>query len=198
LNGELLVRGAGLKDTIESRRTGVFDNDFTRFLIVLGILQAVIMIVLMASSVFLTKLYVDLMERIYKSLGLLALRTAWNGLLIKGFRIVTIIITNECLGIYSVLLFITLILVTPRVRVHDRFKALLIYTPVLLLANLARIIVSGVVGAIFGYQAFRFVHDAIGSFLMLLLVAFLWIEWLYTIHHRTPFKIQSKTSPSSR
>ncbi len=175
-----------MRDTIETKGDGGYrvrwaSSVFIKTLV--GILVATAI-----SYLFIFVLYRDfipiekyLMEVIYSSLGFVTVDANWNSLIIyvPGKHIVTIVLTNECVGVYPIIIYCVLVAITPSLPIKEKLRGTLVGAPILFLANIVRIMASGVVGVEAGLPAFRFMHDFVGAGMMLLLTVTLWIDWIY-------------------
>ena len=120
-------------------------------------------------------------ERFYQALGIDVVDSGWNALTLvsPSYESLTIVLTSECLGIYLTLVYCVLVLLTPGISARDALRGIAVGVPLLFVANLLRIAVSGIVGVELGPIAFYVVHNLVGSGLMMLLLVALWVDWIY-------------------
>ncbi|MEM0213943.1 MAG: exosortase/archaeosortase family protein [Ignisphaera sp.] len=123
------------------------------------------------------------MVRIYQLLKIMVLEPSQNVMIIwlPGKKVVTIILTEECIGIYSIIAYALFVLIVPTVSLKNKLRGLAMGCSVLFLANIVRIMTSGVLGVLYGFLAFRFFHDVVGGGLMIILVTVIWVDWVYRV-----------------
>ncbi len=119
--------------------------------------------------------YVLLHVRVY------VIDVSWNTFIAyrPGGPVLTIIITPSCSGIYAVVAFLALSLSLPFIDARRKLYALLVYAPIVLLANIVRIVTSIALAMAFGPSLFGLVHNILGSAAIILLYSVLWLDWLY-------------------
>ncbi|ABM81004.1 exosortase/archaeosortase family protein [Hyperthermus butylicus] len=156
-------------------------NSFYSLLVSIAVITVILYVIIFTS---LYKPVVLIEKRVmilsYKALGINVIDVAHNALMIwGGGNVVTIVLTPSCVGIYSLIVYILLVVFTPRISKWQKVKAGIVGSTILFFANIVRMFVSGVAGVVQGYAAFRFFHDVLGGAFMILLVATLWVDWIY-------------------
>ncbi len=171
-----------------TRSSGSLDTIFKGFshpfaAIGLGIIAATVLVLLAAFELYtgLSTLQASLIQSILEGMGLWTLRLEPWTILVSKDHVITIILTRECIGIYSVTVYSLLVLTTPGRRGADKAMWLAGGSALLFTANILRIAASAVVGAEAGVFWFRVFHDVLGSAFMLGTVIALLVDWL----HRT-------------
>ena len=149
----------------------------------MGIIAATILVLLAAFELYtgLSTLQASLIQSILDRMGLWTLRLEPWTILVSKDHVITIILTRECIGIYSLTVYSLLVLTTPGRRGADKAMWLAGGSALLFTANILRIAASAVVGAEAGVFWFRVFHDVLGSAFMLGTVIALLVDWL----HRT-------------
>lgn len=168
-----------MRSCIETRRLVFIRKTLIGF--ILANIVMYLALTLLARSLIIAEK--EIMMHTYTFMGIRVLESAWNALIIwsPGKHVVTIILTEECIGIYAIIAYALFVIIVPAVSLRNKLKGLAIGCSILFLGNIARIMVAGVVGVEQGFIAFRFFHDVIGGGFMIVLVAALWVDWVYRV-----------------
>ncbi|WP_440058967.1 hypothetical protein ACSU1N_04010 [Thermogladius sp. 4427co] len=152
---------------------------FPRFVLALVTAIAATYFIVIFYYRLLVEFEISLLDTLLRLSGVNVLQSYWNALIVYGgYNVVTLVLTPDCIGVYSVVVFTLFVLATPRVPRLDRLKEVLVGGLALFLFNIARIWASGFLGARYGLVVFRLFHDYMLGGLMLVAVAMLWVEWL--------------------
>lgn len=107
-----------------------------------------------------------------------------NNVIIWNSHPLTLLITSECSGIFTLMVFLSLVLATPKLGLRKKVSVLSYGIPIIYLANIVRISLAAVFGLNFGEEALFVIHTIIGTLLLLAIVALLWLDWMYFSIHR--------------
>ncbi len=178
-----------MRDSIKTRN--IFSNSFYSLLMAVAAITIILyLFILSPFSHMVSAIYKKIMIYLLSIMGIKTLSIGYNSFIAYklGGHAITIILSSSCIGIYSVAVYVLLVLFTPKINNKYKIKGLAVGVFILSLANVVRIMTSGVLGVLHGYASFRFFHDVVGGALMVLLVATLWVDWVYrtSIHSRWP------------
>ena len=87
-------------------------------------------------------------------------------------------IIKDCIGWKSSLALFGLMFAVRNVKLAARIKGLLVGVPLLFLLNIFRIFSSIYLTTIFGIQNFRFIHDFLWQWGLIVAVLGIWVYWL--------------------
>lgn len=164
----------------KSERAAFFRKTFTGI-----VLASIAMYVLLATlASWIIAVEKEVMVYVYRFvLRMMVLEPSQEAMIIwfPGKNVVTIVLTEECIGIYSIIVYALFVLIVPSVSAKNKLRGLAIGCTVLFLANIVRIMASGILGVLYGFAAFRFFHDVIGGGMMVIITAILWVDWVYRV-----------------
>ncbi|BES81930.1 exosortase/archaeosortase family protein [Pyrodictium abyssi] len=159
----------------QSTRINTFYKILLMFLVLTAALEALVETV----GRHIIQLEADMIMVVLGAVGVKALSTAPGTVAIIGDReVVTLVLTDECIGVYSLAVYAGLVLLTPLAGSRNKAYALSFGLPLLFLINTARIALAGLVAAHLGGPWFRIIHDVVGSSTMLLAVTLIWLRWI--------------------
>jgi len=122
-----------------------------------------------------------IVESILTLLGVRVFPMTYNSVLVvKGSNVMTLKIVPSCSSAYPIIAFVVSALLLPRIRLHYRLQALLLYVPLIFLLNILRIVVTVVLGLYLGVEKVQVFHDYVGTLIGIVVFGGMWIYWLNT------------------
>ncbi len=100
-------------------------------------------------------------------------------LVVGGGHVFTIIIVPVCTGLYGVIVFLFVAIALPFIPLRRKLVAALVYIPLLITFNIARMVIGVLVGIHYGLRAFELYHGTFSTVLTIIVFAILWTHWFY-------------------
>ncbi|HID42044.1 MAG TPA: exosortase/archaeosortase family protein [Pyrodictium sp.] len=154
-------------------------NTFYKILLMFLALTATLEVLVEAVGEHIIQLEADIIVAVLGAVCIKTLSTAPGTVTIIGDKeVVTLVLTDECIGVYSLAVYAGLVLLTPLISSRDKAYALSFGLPFLFLLNTVRIAFAGLIGAYMGGPWFRIAHDVVGGGIMVVAVTLTWLDWV--------------------